>query len=149
MDRNLLNSVTEEQRRFHCEPQPPCTETQLERLAERVMAELARRLPEGYKDFLRLTNGLDWNGVVIFASERIPITSNPDRFINGFVEMNRIYRDADRFRSLVFGSDGMDVYTYDQSTGTYEIHDEVSNDLIETLPSFDAMITKALTRCLR
>jgi hypothetical protein len=30
-----------------------------------------------------------------------------------------------------------------------ETHDEVSPDLIETLPSFDAMIVKALTRCLQ
>jgi hypothetical protein len=63
--------------------------------------------------------------------------------------MNLIYRDADRFRSLVFGSDGMDVYTYDQSKSTYEIYDEVAHELVETLPSFDAMITKALTRCLQ
>src|SRR5918992_2326557 len=88
MYRHLLNSVTEDQRRFRCEPQPPCTDTQLERLAERAMAELAAQLPEAYQDFLRLSNGLDWNGVVVFASERVPITSRPDRFINGFVEMN-------------------------------------------------------------
>ena len=35
------------------------------------------------------------------------------------------------------------------STSTYEIYDEVAHDLIETLPSFDAMIAKALTRCLQ
>ena len=145
---SLLTSVAEEQRRFRCEPQPPCTEVQIERLAERVRAELAAPLPEGYKDFLRLSNGLDWNGVVIFASERIPITSHPDRFIHGFVEMNLLYRDADRSRSLVFCSDGMDIYTFDPLTDTYAIYDEVPHELIETLPSFDALMTKALTRCL-
>jgi hypothetical protein len=149
MYRNLLNRVTEEQRQFRCEPQPPCTEAQLEQLAERAMAELATELPAEYREFLRLTNGLDWNGVVIFASERTPITSYPDRFIYGFVEMNLIFREADDSRFLVFGSDGMDVYTYDQSTSAYEIHDQVSRDLIDTVPSFDALITKALTRCLQ
>jgi hypothetical protein len=149
MYRSLLDRVTAEQHRFRCEPQPPCTEIQLDRLGESVLAELAAQLPEGYKEFLRLSNGLDWNGVVIFASERIQITSYPDRFISGFVEMNLIYREADSSRSLVFGSDGMDVYTYNQSTSSYEIHDAVSDDLIEALPSFDALIVKALTRSLQ
>jgi hypothetical protein len=147
---DLLTRVAEEQRGYHSEPQPPCTETQLDRLAERVAAELAVPLPAGYRDFLRLRNGLDWNGVVILACERTPIRSHPDRFINGFVEMNLIYRDNVRYRSLVvFGSDGMDVYTYNQSTGAHEIYDEVAHELIETLPSFDALIVRALTRCLQ
>ncbi|HYR91867.1 MAG TPA: YrhA family protein [Terriglobia bacterium] len=149
MYRDLLNTVAEEQRRFGSEPQPRCTETQLERLVERVMSELAAELPEEYKDFLRLADGLDWNGLVIYASERIPIASNPDQFIRGFVEMNWTYREDDRFRSLVvFGSDGMDIYTYNQLAGTYEIYDEVPHELIETLPSFGDMMTRALTRCL-
>ena len=149
MYRSLLTSVTEQRRRFGSEPQPPCTEIQIAQLTDGVAKQLAAQLPAGYIDFLRLGNGLDWNGLVIFASERVAIASHPDRFIAGFVEMNLVFREADTSRSLIFGSDGMDVYTYDQSTGIYEIRDEVSRDVIDSLHSFDAMMVKALTRCLQ
>ena len=150
MYRDLLESVADEQRRFGSQSQPGCSEAQIERLSERVTRELAAELPDGYKEFLRLANGLDWNGVVIFASENVPITAQQVRFVFGLVEMNLIYREDDRFaRLLVFGSDGVDIYVYNNVTRAYEIYDESSHELVETLPSFDEMMRKALRRSLQ
>jgi hypothetical protein len=147
---DLLRMVADEQRRFGFQPQPPCSDAQIERLSERVGSELRMELPDGYKDFLRYTNGFDWNGVVVFAAETVPIAAQPDRSIAGLVEMNHIYRDDERFGPLlVFGSDGMDIYAYNGVNRVYAIYDEVPHELVETLPSFAEMITKALTRSLR
>jgi hypothetical protein len=47
------------------------------------------------------------------------------------------------------GSNGMDLYTYRISTDVYKVYDEVPHELIETVPTFDELMTKALTRSLQ
>jgi len=150
MYQELLSRVAEQERQFSSELQKPATEEQLQLLAELARKQLHAELPIEYLDFLRLTNGLDWNGVVIYASETLPITGHPDRFISGIVEMNLIYREDPRFEDLlVIGSNGMDLYTYRISTDAGEIYDEVPHELIETLPTVEELITNALSRSLQ
>ena len=150
MYHDLLRIVADDMRRFGFQPQPPCSEAQIGRLSERVSRELRMELPDGYKDFLRCTNGFDWNGVVVFAGETVPVAAQPDRSISGLVEMNHIYREDERFGPLlVFGSDGMHIYAYNGVNRVYEIYDEVPHELVETLPSFADMIMKALARSLQ
>jgi hypothetical protein len=150
MYQELLKRVADEQRRFGSELQPPANEEQIKTLEERAARELKVELPDEYLDFLRRTNGLDWNGVVVFASESVPIVSHLDRSIPGVREMNLGYRDDPRFSDLiVFGSNGMDLYTFRISTGKYEIYDEVPHELIDTLSTFDELMTKILNRSLQ
>ena len=150
MYQDLFNRVAEEERQFGSSLQPPCTEEQLRTLQRRAKDELQAIPPEGYLEFLALTNGLDWNGVVVYASETVPIVKHPDRSIAGLVEMNLNYRDDARFSDLlVLGSSGMDIYTYRLSTDAYEIYDEVPHELIETVPTFNELMTRILTRSLQ
>mgnify|MGYP001557784141 CR=1 FL=1 len=96
------------------------------------------------------TNGLDWNGVVIYASDTVPIVGHPDRHIPDLVEINLNYRDDPRFADLlVIGSNGMDIYTYRISKGVYEVYDEVPHELVDTVPTFDELTAKALSRSLQ
>jgi hypothetical protein len=150
MYQELLQRVAEEQRRFGSGLQPPAAGEQIQLLIERAQKELHTKPPVEYLNFLRVTNGLDWNGVVIYASDTAPIVGHPDRPIPDLVEMNLNYRDDSRFDDLlVIGSNGMDIYTYRISNGAYEIYDEVPHELVETIPTFDELMTKALNRSLQ
>ena len=150
MYQELLKRVAEEQRRFGSGLQPPSSGEQIQGLIERSRKELHTEPPVEYLNSLRLTNGLDWNGVVIYASDTVPIVGHPDRPIPDLVEMNLNYRDDPRFEDLlVLGSNGMDLYTYRISKGEYEVIDEVPHELVETIPTFDELMTKALTRSLQ
>ena len=150
MYQELLQRVAEEQRRFGSGLQSPSTEEQIQALVGRAKEELHTEPPVDYLNFLKLTNGLDWNGVVIYASDTVPIVGHPDRPIPDLVEMNLNYREDPRFEDLlVLGSNGMDLYTYRISTGVYEVIDEVPHELVETIPTFDDLMTKALTRSLQ
>jgi hypothetical protein len=150
MYQELLTRVAEEQRQFGSGLQPPCSEQQIQRLVESASKELHTDLPADYLNFLRLTNGLDWNGVVIYASDTVPITVHPARSIPGIVEMNLNFRDDSRFEDLlVLGSNGMDLYTYRISIRLYEVYDEVPHELMDTFPRFDELMTQALTRSLQ
>jgi hypothetical protein len=145
----LLERIADDQRRVGSQLQPPCTQDEMQRLVEHARATLRTELPAEYLDFLRLANGLDWNGVVVYASDTVPIVGHPDRSIAGVVEMNLNFRDASVFQSLiVLGSDGMDVYTYNVGDRVYEQYDEVPHVLIESFATFDELMAKVLLRAL-
>jgi hypothetical protein len=150
MYQELLKRVATEQRQAGSEPQPPSTDEELQGLVEDARQKLRIDLPAGYLDFLRLSNGFDWNGVVIYAAGTTPIASHPDRIIPDIIEMNLNYREDPRFADLlVIGSNGMDLYTYRISQNVYDIYDEVPHELLGTLATFDDLMTKALTRSLQ
>lgn len=150
MYQELLKKVEAEQNSFGEKLQPACSEESLYKFLKEVMMEFNLNLPQDYAEFLRKNNGFDWNGVVIYACDTTPIAEHENRTISGFVEMNQIYREDERFNDLlVFGSDGMDIYVQRISTGEFQIIDEVAYELIETLPSFDALLSKALERSLQ
>jgi hypothetical protein len=150
MYQQLLARVAEEKRRFGSAPQPPATQEQIQRVVENGSRELHTEVPGDYLQFLSLSNGFDWNGVVIYGAGRNPIGTHPDRSIADIVEMNLNYRDDSRFSDLlVLGSNGMDIYTYRISTDRYEIYDEVPHELIESFATFDELMSKALTRSLQ
>jgi hypothetical protein len=112
--------------------------------------DLGTTLPVAYLNFLRLTNGLDWNGVVVYASETTPLGGHVDRSISGIVDMNLGLRADERFDDLlVFGSNGLDLYTLRLSTRVYETYDEVPHEPLDTFGTFDGLLTGALTRSLQ
>jgi hypothetical protein len=150
MYQELLKRVGEEQRQFGSGLQPPSAGEQIQVLIENARKQLHSEPPADYLNFLRLTNGLDWNGVVIYGGDTAPIVGHPDRAIPNLVEMNLNYRDDPRFDDLlVIGSNGMDIYTYRISSGVYEIYDEVPHELVETISTFDELMTRALNRSLQ
>ena len=106
-------------------------------------------MPEAYAGFLRLTDGMNWNGLYVYPSETSPLKGHPQHRLRGFVETNLGYREDDWFADLlVFGDDSLDIYAHRISTGEYQIYDKVPGNLVETVPSFDALMSASLRRCL-
>ena len=121
----------------------------MEKLRRRVREELGAELPEGYADFLRSTDGMNWNGLYVHPSETSEIADHPGHVLTGFVETNLGLRDDDRFEDLlVFAEDSLDFYARRVSTGEFQVFERVPLDLVETFPSFDALMGAALRRCL-
>ncbi len=145
MYEQLLTRVGEEQARYGERSQPPCTEERLERLRRRALEELNAEVPEEYAAFLRAQDGLNHNGLFIYASETSPVAGGTDATIEGFVEANLGWRDDEFFNDyLVFGEGNMDLYVRHLPTGEYQVIDRTPGNLIESHPSFDQLIAAAL-----
>jgi hypothetical protein len=129
--------------------QPPCSAKDLTDLQAQARKELGVELPSGYTEFLRQHDGLDWNGLVIFASKTVPIVGYKDRFIEGFIDWNLEFRDDDwKNQYVVFGDSGMDLYVFEPKRKKYSARDCVSLDQNESYKSFEEMITAALRQHL-
>jgi hypothetical protein len=48
---------------------PPCLKEGIEDLRERARSVLSLELPAEYLSFLRITDGLEWDGLLIYASK--------------------------------------------------------------------------------
>lgn len=144
MTTNTLDRIAAEQKRHHYRTQPPSTAAQRSSLKKRTEAELSATIPSEYLSFLEKSNGLDWNGVTIFATETIAIEGFSDRFIEGFVDANLGYRDYAPFaKYLVFGESDMDFYALEISSQRYVILEKVSLDTMNTASSFEQLLDKA------
>ena len=125
--------------------QPPCPTTAIQELREASRKHLSYSIPDEYAEFLSQTNGLVWNGLVIYASDRTPIVGYSDRFIEGFIDGNLGYRDFEPMKDyLVFADDGTSLYVYDIGEAAHRIILRVGLSIMESFTSFEILIAKAL-----
>ena len=125
--------------------QPPASEEALIHLRQRTHNELSAELPEGYQNFLRVVDGLNWNGLFVYASEKNPVLNKPKTFMHSFVEDNLDWRSYDVRKNYLFFADAdISLYAYNLLEKRYELQDRSSGDVIHTFKTFDEMITEAL-----
>jgi hypothetical protein len=145
MYQRLLDELEAERARYGGHRQPPCPEDRLTRLRQRVREELGAELPDEYAALLRSQDGVNYNGLFIYASETTRIVQARDASIQGIVEANLGWRDDERLRAyLVFGDGNMDLYARHLPTGAYHVLDRVPGNLIESYPSFEELLAAAL-----
>jgi hypothetical protein len=141
----LLKPVAQDKEKYGLKLQPPCDESALSDLRKRVSAELSAELPESYAAFLGLTDGLDYNGLVIYSSITKPIVGYDDRFIEGFVEANISFRDLEAFRKyLVIANSGELLYLYEIASSRSLAVDSISLQPEEHFGSIEEMLGAAL-----
>ena len=125
--------------------QPGCTSNQINQLVKSVREILGTTLPEGYIQFLSYTNGLMYNGLMIYASQETVLQGGQDVCIWGIVEANLLHRSDPFFNDfLVFGQGNMDYYALYLPDNSYRIIDRVPGNVIDILPSFDDLMIRAI-----
>jgi hypothetical protein len=145
MYEELLKEHVDSKTKYGERPQPPCDEPTLARLRERSERELGAEVPEAYDAFLRTMNGLDSNGLVIYAAETTPVAGQEDLRIEGFVDANLGYRDEPSHRGfLYFAESGTSFYALDLEGKTYRLLDRQSHSPMEEFASLEALLARAL-----
>lgn len=140
----LLRKIAEIDKQFGDSPQPPCSPDSLTNLRHRARKELGHDLPDQYVEFLAVTNGLDFNGLVVYASDRTPIENCPERTIEGFIQGNLGYRGFDLMKDfLIFADDGVVLFTYCISKTRYEVILIVGLTVLESFATFDELLVNA------
>ena len=125
--------------------QPGCTSNQIDQLVKSVCETLGIALPEGYIEFLSYTNGLMYNGLMIYASWETVLQGRRDVCIWGIVEANLLHRSDPFFNDfLVFGQGNMDYYALYLPDNSYRIIDRVPGNVIDTLRSFEDLLVRAI-----
>jgi hypothetical protein len=150
MIKDLLDTIAGWEKRFKQTPQPAAAAAAVQDLRKRSQAELGADIPDEYAELLQGQNGLDWNGMVFYATERSPIAGREGkkpRYIDGFVEANVLWREYEpRKDYLVFGDSGNALYTFNLPEKAFQERDRQSFDLIRVHPTLEAMLAEAMER---
>ncbi len=108
----LLKIETEKCKEFL---QEPLKEEELQSLKHRFEKTMCSKLDEYYLKILSITNGIDNNGVVLYASETKEIKGYNDRFIEGIIEANDIWHEDIYKKNLIFYAES-ELYLFYQNT---------------------------------
>lgn len=146
---DLLAAVRAEQLQFRRRQPPPLFEVDREALRSRVAFTLSYELPPAYLDILAVTDGLDLNGVQLYAST--PKHGSDDYFLPGLVEANiqlRLgYEPAKNY--VFFAESGMDAYRHNLRENTFEISDRVAEtSVFESFATADELFQQMLNYML-
>ena len=135
MFEEILNKIEDE------ELPPPATEDRILELKDKTASEFQTALPDSYIEFLKLHDGLTYNGLSIYGSK-----SEPNKYIIGLIEENKGLRtDDDRFEDmLIFAEDDMSYYIYRISAAEFQIIDQVPLDVMESCLTFGDLLTEAI-----
>lgn len=147
---DLLATVRAEQQQFKRRQQPPLTEDKLEAFKKRVAFTLSYTLPQAYLDILAITDGLDWNGVVLYASET-RMRDNEELDIQGLLEANiqlRLAYTPDK-DFIYFAESGIDAFRHNLVANKFEISDRVvGTSVYETFDTADELFQRLLEKML-
>src|SRR5437763_1571215 len=122
MWRELLEAVVTKMTSVGLRPQPPCGADELGRTSRAVFGQLGIELPNEYRELLSIADGIDWNGLVFFASRSAPLDGFQDRHIEGILDANLGYRDdPDLARYLVLGEDGTVLFCTESGSARHVV----------------------------
>jgi len=144
-DKQLAEVAAFEAAYYDDELQPPCTIAEFKELQARTKLLLGAELPKEYEQFLLKHNGLDFNGMVIYAGTKKPSEGDDDYCILDFVEANLIRRDIEEMNDfLLIGEKDDEEFGLQVSSSKYVQIDATCLDVIEEYSSFDEMIAEVI-----
>ena len=84
MNDKFLRMIEKEKAKYEDCMQMPASDKKIDTLKKKAAKDLGYAIDEGYSDFLKEMDGLDWNGHSVYATEISKIAGYENLYINGF-----------------------------------------------------------------
>ncbi len=118
---------------------------QIELLAKAVKERFGYTLPEQYLDFLKIVNGLEFNGFIFYGVDNSLLEVHNNQKVYGYVYTNEIWYENEHLKQyMFFGESNISWYCFDLLSNIYVELDNPSGTLMHTYSDFNSMLEKAL-----
>lgn len=125
--------------------QPGADEARIAALRAALQREFGATLPDDYAALLRRSDGVDFDGLVLYGSWQSEANSGPGGFWQGLVAANKMWREGPGHEGyLVLGETDIDLFTVALDGSNPVLRDKVSSDVNETFPSVGAALQRLL-----
>jgi hypothetical protein len=126
--------------------QPAANEAHIAALRATLRSEFGATLPDDYVALLRRSDGVDFDGLVLYGSWQSPERRGAGGFWQGLVATNRLWREGPgRENYLVLGETDIDLFTVDLNGTGPVLRDKISDDVNETFGSVAEAIERLLS----
>lgn len=128
----------------------PASDTEIITMNDNIQQKLENIiLPKSYIELLKIINGLDFNGLVIYGVDEVLLDKEVNQNIHGFIETNELWYENDWQKQYIFFGDSDTAwYCYDLKESVYVELDKPSGTLIQSFESFDSMLSNAFETIL-
>ncbi len=145
----VIDQVSADQVRYGEAQQGAATPEQVEQVRAEVTARFGAALPPDFARFLALSNGLDYNGVVLYGATQSETAPGANGFWQGLVAANAAWRKGPGHEQyLVLGETDMDLFTVGLDGTDPVLRDKVSSDVNARFASVGAAIDAILEQRL-
>ncbi|AQR75184.1 YrhA family protein [Sphingomonas sp. LM7] len=126
--------------------QPGADDGRLAVLRGALQRKFGATLPDDYAALLRRSDGVDFDGLVLYGSAQSEASPGPGGFWQGLIAANKLWRQGPGHEAyLVLGETDIDLFTVSLDGTNPVLRDKVSSDVNETFPSVGAAIERLLS----
>lgn len=141
----MVLEIKKIEKSFNDKLNTPATDSEVQKLRERMKESYNVDLPSEYEEFLKTVNGLDFNGLVLYGVDSYLLDTERDESICGLIETNEIwYENEFQKEYLFFGDSNIAWFCKSLSDGTYLELDKPSGTVMNTYNDFNTMLEEAL-----
>lgn len=121
----------------------------IEKLRKELKYQFDVDLPQEYANILKVVNGLEFNGYILYGIDEKLIDFSLDQAINGILEMNSIWYENENQKAFLFlGESNITWYVYILNTQEYAVLDNPSGRVLKKYNAFDEMFNYMLGESL-
>jgi len=143
--KNMILEIEKIEKSFNGKLNTPATDTEVQRLRERVKENFNVDLPSEYEEFLKTVNGLDFDGLVLYGVDPSLLETEREEQICGLIETNEIWYENEFQKEYLFlGDSNIAWFCKNLSDGTYLELDKPSGTVMETYDDCNTMLEEAL-----
>lgn len=125
------------------------TQEELKLFVEKVRDEIKVDLPDEYVAVLKVVNGIEFNGFILYGIDQALINKHQNQSINGFIECNKIWHENEWQKQYIFlGESNISWYVYDLKESKYYELDNPSGRENKIFISLESLVEKLLSDAL-
>jgi FeS assembly protein IscX len=119
----------------------PATEEDIAKCQEDLIGIGLEPPPQGYVDFLKINNGLAWNGIAFYSTYQITEADNSTSYrLMDLVSMNDDFNDRYELdEKVLLGNEDEEYYVYDIETKRYELLERESREAWQEFDTFEEL----------
>ncbi len=149
MWKNKLEEIAQEKNLYGEKINTGATEEEVQLFIKGIKRELRVDLPDEYINILKVVNGLEFNGVILYGIDQSMLNNQPNEFIYGLIEYNKIWYENEWQKQYIFlGESNISWYVYNLEEGQYYELDNPSGTKFEVFSSLDYLLERLLSDAL-
>ena len=145
MWQETLKEVANTMKRFGEAVNEGLAETDVHNFVATIEQELKCSLSAEYLEILKVVNGLEFNGSILYGADEQLIGSVPNQAIIGLIDNNKVlYENEWQKQYLFLGENSVSWYVYDLQAKRYLELDNPSGEVMQQFASCEEMMERLL-----